>query len=74
MGKNCSHLTFEDLLIVPLLAIVAFMAPNHVVESTSVRPKTLELVYWQLQVSLRQAIGYLIRYLDSWLLLKREKS
>lgn len=36
-AKNCSHLTFEDLLIVPLLAIVAFMAPNHVVESTSVR-------------------------------------
>lgn len=30
-------LLFEDLLIVPLLAIVAFMAPNHVVESTSVR-------------------------------------
>ncbi len=30
-------LLFEDLLIVPLLAIVAFMAPNHVVESTSAR-------------------------------------
>ncbi len=38
MGKKIvAILLFEDLLIVPLLAIVAFMAPNHVVESTSVR-------------------------------------
>lgn len=35
--KIIAILLFEDLLIVPLLAIVAFMAPNHVVESTSVR-------------------------------------
>ncbi len=35
--KIVAILLFEDLLIVPLLAIVAFMAPNHVVESTSVR-------------------------------------
>ncbi|MBR7686096.1 monovalent cation:proton antiporter-2 (CPA2) family protein [Acinetobacter nosocomialis] len=35
--KIVAILLFEDLLIVPLLAIVAFMAPNYVVESTSVR-------------------------------------
>lgn len=35
--KIVAILLFEDLLIVPLLAIVAFMAPNHVAESTSVR-------------------------------------
>ncbi|GAA5586077.1 glutathione-regulated potassium-efflux system protein KefC [Acinetobacter calcoaceticus] len=35
--KIVAILLFEDLLIVPLLAIVAFMAPNHVVESASVR-------------------------------------
>ncbi|WP_373882817.1 monovalent cation:proton antiporter-2 (CPA2) family protein [Acinetobacter pittii] len=35
--KIVAILLFEDLLIVPLLAIIAFMAPNHVVESTSVR-------------------------------------
>ena len=35
--KIVAILLFEDLLIVPLLAIVAFMAPNHVVESTSAR-------------------------------------
>lgn len=35
--KVVSILLFEDLLIVPLLALVAFMAPNHVVESTSAR-------------------------------------
>lgn len=35
--KIVSILLFEDLLIVPLLAIVAFIAPNHVVESTTVR-------------------------------------
>ncbi|MEX5365521.1 monovalent cation:proton antiporter-2 (CPA2) family protein [Acinetobacter haemolyticus] len=35
--KIVSILLFEDLLIVPLLALVAFMAPNHVVESTSAR-------------------------------------
>ncbi len=35
--KIVAILLFEDLLIVPLLAIVAFMAPNHVIESTSVR-------------------------------------
>lgn len=35
--KVVAILLFEDLLIVPLLAIVAFMAPNHVVESTSAR-------------------------------------
>ncbi|TCB66344.1 monovalent cation:proton antiporter-2 (CPA2) family protein [Acinetobacter sp. ANC 4178] len=35
--KIVSILLFEDLLIVPLLAIVAFIAPNHVVESTAVR-------------------------------------
>ncbi|MEI1691027.1 monovalent cation:proton antiporter-2 (CPA2) family protein [Acinetobacter nosocomialis] len=35
--KIVAILLFEDLLIVPLLAIVAFMAPNHVVESTSIR-------------------------------------
>ncbi|MFW1883090.1 monovalent cation:proton antiporter-2 (CPA2) family protein [Acinetobacter nosocomialis] len=35
--KIVAILLFEDLLIVPLLAIVTFMAPNHVVESTSVR-------------------------------------
>jgi glutathione-regulated potassium-efflux system protein KefB len=35
--KIVAILLFEDLLIVPLLAILAFMAPNHVVESTSAR-------------------------------------
>ncbi|MBH2001340.1 MAG: cation:proton antiporter [Moraxellaceae bacterium] len=35
--KIVAILLFEDLLIVPLLAVVAFMAPNHVVESTSAR-------------------------------------
>ena len=35
--KIVAILLFEDLFIVPLLAIVAFMAPNHVVESTSAR-------------------------------------
>lgn len=39
--KIVAILLFEDLLIVPLLAIVAFMAPNHVVESTSVRLKNI---------------------------------
>ena len=36
-----SILLFEDLLIVPLLAIVAFIAPNHVVESTSTRLQSI---------------------------------
>ena len=35
--KIVAILLFEDLLIVPLLAIVAFMAPNHVVETISAR-------------------------------------
>lgn len=35
--KMVAILLFEDLLIVPLLAIVAFMAPNHVIETTSAR-------------------------------------
>ena len=35
--KIVAILLFEDLLIVPLLAIVAFMAPNHVEASLSVR-------------------------------------
>lgn len=39
--KIVAVLLFEDLLIVPLLAIVAFMAPNHVVESTSTRLESI---------------------------------
>lgn len=39
--KIVAILLFEDLLIVPLLAIVAFMAPNHVVESASVRVENI---------------------------------
>ncbi|MGP4906962.1 monovalent cation:proton antiporter-2 (CPA2) family protein [Psychrobacter faecalis] len=39
--KIISILLFEDLLIVPLLAIVAFIAPNHVVESTSARLQSI---------------------------------
>lgn len=39
--KIVAILLFEDLLIVPLLAIVAFMAPNHVVESTSTRLESI---------------------------------
>lgn len=39
--KVVSILLFEDLLIVPLLAIIAFMAPNHVVETTSARLETI---------------------------------
>lgn len=39
--KILSILLFEDLLIVPLLAIVAFIAPNHVVESTSTRLQSI---------------------------------
>ncbi|MGH1402036.1 MAG: monovalent cation:proton antiporter-2 (CPA2) family protein [Acinetobacter tandoii] len=39
--KIVSILLFEDLLIVPLLAIVAFIAPNHVVESTSARLQSI---------------------------------
>ena len=35
--KIVAILLFEDLLIAPLLAIVAFLAPNHVVETTSAR-------------------------------------
>ena len=35
--KIVAILLFEDLLIVPLLAFVAFMAPNQIVESTSER-------------------------------------
>ncbi|WP_312050039.1 monovalent cation:proton antiporter-2 (CPA2) family protein [Acinetobacter courvalinii] len=39
--KIVAILLFEDLLIVPLLAIVAFMEPNHVVESTSTRLESI---------------------------------
>ncbi|AUX87448.1 potassium transporter [Acinetobacter sp. ACNIH2] len=39
--KIVSILLFEDLLIVPLLAIVAFIAPNHVVENTSARLQSI---------------------------------
>ena len=39
--KIVSILLFEDLLIVPLLAIVAFIAPNHVVESISARLQSI---------------------------------
>ena len=39
--KIVSILLFKDLLIVPLLAIVAFIAPNHVVESTSTRLQSI---------------------------------
>ncbi|RZF50441.1 potassium transporter [Acinetobacter halotolerans] len=39
--KVVSILLFEDLLIVPLLALIAFMAPNHVVETTSARLETI---------------------------------
>lgn len=39
--KIVSILLFEDLLIVPLLAIVAFIAPNQVVESTSARLQSI---------------------------------
>ncbi|MGE8643134.1 monovalent cation:proton antiporter-2 (CPA2) family protein [Acinetobacter vivianii] len=39
--KIVAILLFEDLLIVPLLAIVVFMAPNHVVESTSTRLESI---------------------------------
>lgn len=39
--KIVSILLFEDLLILPLLAIVAFIAPNHVVESTSTRLQSI---------------------------------
>ncbi|MCH7337643.1 monovalent cation:proton antiporter-2 (CPA2) family protein [Acinetobacter sp. NIPH 2699] len=39
--KVVSILLFEDLLIVPLLAVIAFMAPNHVVETTSARMETI---------------------------------
>lgn len=39
--KIVSILLFEDLLIVPLLAIVAFIAPNHVIESTSTRLQSI---------------------------------
>ena len=41
--KIVAILLFEDLLIVPLLAIVAFMAPNHVVETTSTRLESIGL-------------------------------
>ena len=41
--KIVAILLFEDLLIVPLLAIVAIMAPNHVVESTSARLENIGL-------------------------------
>ncbi|WP_130803139.1 monovalent cation:proton antiporter-2 (CPA2) family protein [Acinetobacter ihumii] len=39
--KIVAILLFEDLLIVPLLAIVAFMSPNQVVESTPERLKDI---------------------------------
>nr|WP_314523323.1 monovalent cation:proton antiporter-2 (CPA2) family protein [uncultured Acinetobacter sp.] len=39
--KIVAILLFEDLLIVPLLAIVAFMAPNHVVETTLTRLESI---------------------------------
>lgn len=41
--KIVAILLFEDLLIVPLLALVAFIAPNHVVESSSVRFQNIGL-------------------------------
>lgn len=41
--KIVSILLFEDLLIVPLLAIVAFIAPNHVVETTSARLQSISM-------------------------------
>ena len=41
--KIVAILLFEDLLIVPLLALVAFMAPNYIVESTSVRIQSIGL-------------------------------
>ncbi len=34
--KDRCDLLFEDLLIVPLLALVAFMAPNQAAESSSI--------------------------------------
>ncbi|WP_334420714.1 monovalent cation:proton antiporter-2 (CPA2) family protein [Acinetobacter soli] len=39
--KIVSILLFEDLLIVPLLALVAFMAPTHVIETTSSRLESI---------------------------------
>ena len=39
--KIVSILLFENLLIVPLLAIVAFIAPNHAVENTSARLQSI---------------------------------
>ncbi len=41
--KIVAILLFEDLLIVPLLAIVAFMAPNHVEASASERLRDIGL-------------------------------
>ncbi|EOE6372947.1 cation:proton antiporter [Acinetobacter baumannii] len=58
--KIVAILLFEDLLIVPLLAIVAFMAPNHVVESTAVRLENIGigLLAMLMQVSgLTMAMG-----------------
>ena len=40
-AKIVSILLFEDLLIVPLLALVAFMAPTHVIETTSSRLESI---------------------------------
>ncbi len=39
--RGTKNYLIYDLLIVPLLAIVAFIAPNHVVESTSTRLQSI---------------------------------
>ena len=56
--KIVAILLFEDLLIVPLLAIVAFMAPNHVVESTSVRLENIGIGLLAIAGLIAQDIGY----------------
>lgn len=56
--KIVAILLFEDLLIVPLLAIVAFMAPNHVVESTSTRLESIGIGIGLIAIAGLIAAGY----------------
>ncbi len=55
--KIVSILLFEDLLIVPLLALVAFMAPTHVIETTTHALKVSALGYLPLRPDCRRLLA-----------------
>jgi glutathione-regulated potassium-efflux system protein KefB len=70
--KIVAILLFEDLLIVPLLAIVAFMAPNHVVESTSARLENIGIGLIAIAGLIAAGYWLLNPCLDCWRLQRRE--